>query len=136
MSDEPQLMQTVLDARDPRRLAEFYRQFLGLTYRAGDELPSDGPDDADWLVLTHADGRRALAFQRDEDLEPTTWPEGRVPMHMHLDLTVPDVASLERQRERAVSLGATQVLDRSDDDDEPLYVFTDPAGHPFCVFVA
>ena len=55
---------------------------------------------------------------------------------MHLDLTVPAVASLERQRERAVSLGATQVLDRSDDDDEALYVFTEPAGHPFCVFVA
>ena len=35
MSDAPQLMQTVLDARDPRRLAEVYRQFLGLTYRAG-----------------------------------------------------------------------------------------------------
>ena len=87
-------------------------------------------------MLTHAGGRRALAFQRDEDLEPTTWPEGRVPMQMHLDLTVPAVASLERQRERAVSLGATQVLDRSDDDDDALYVFTDPAGHPFCVFVA
>ncbi|MGW0888897.1 VOC family protein, partial [Micrococcus luteus] len=25
--------------------------------------------------------------------------------------------------------------DRSDDEDEPLYVFADPAGHPFCVFV-
>ena len=23
-----------------------------------------------------------------------------------------------------------------DDDDEALYVFTEPAGHPFCVFVA
>jgi len=23
-----------------------------------------------------------------------------------------------------------------DDADEPLYVFADPAGHPFCMFVA
>jgi len=28
------------------------------------------------------------------------------------------------------------LLDRSDDADEPLYVYADPAGHPFCVFVA
>ena len=26
--------------------------------------------------------------------------------------------------------------DRSDDPDEPLYVYADPAGHPFCIFVA
>ncbi len=33
-------------------------------------------------------------------------------------------------------LGAEQLLDRSDDPDDPLYVFADPAGHPFCIFVA
>jgi hypothetical protein len=27
-------------------------------------------------------------------------------------------------------------LDRTDDPEEPLYVFADPSGHPFCVFVA
>ena len=32
-----------------------------------------------------------------------------------------------------LGLGGRLVLDRS--DDEPLYVFADPAGHPFCVFV-
>jgi hypothetical protein len=26
-------------------------------------------------------------------------------------------------------------LDRTDDDDEPLYVLADPSGHPFCLFV-
>jgi hypothetical protein len=26
--------------------------------------------------------------------------------------------------------------DRSDDPDEPLRVYADPAGHPFCIFVA
>ena len=34
-----------------------------------------------------------------------------------------------------LGLGGRLVLDRSDDEDEPLYVFADPAGHPFCVFV-
>jgi hypothetical protein len=57
-------------------------------------------------------------------------------MQLHLDLTVPSVAALERQRTRAEALGAGLLLDRTDDPDEPLYVFADPAGHPFCIFVA
>jgi hypothetical protein len=51
---------------------------------------------------------------------------------MHLDLTVADIASLAEQHGRALGLGATLLLDRSDDADEPLYVYADPAGHPFC----
>jgi hypothetical protein len=57
-------------------------------------------------------------------------------MQLHLDLTVPSRADLERQRERAEALGAELLLDRTDDPDEPLYVFADLAGHPFCIFVA
>ncbi len=53
-----------------------------------------------------------------------------------LDTTVPDRAELERQREHAESLGARLLLDRTGDPDEPLYVLADPAGHPFCIFVA
>ena len=56
-------------------------------------------------------------------------------MQLHLDFTVVDRDELERHRERALSLGATQLLDRSDDPEEALYVFADPAGHPFCIFV-
>jgi hypothetical protein len=55
---------------------------------------------------------------------------------LHLDLTVGSVADLERQHSRAVALGAEVLQDRSADPDEPLYVLRDPAGHPFCVFVA
>jgi hypothetical protein len=48
----PVLMHTALDATDSRELAEFYRAFLGLRYRAADEPPGDGSvDDARWLVL-------------------------------------------------------------------------------------
>jgi len=62
MSDYPQLLHTVLDATDARGLAEFYRQLLGLRYRPGHEPPTDGPDEADWLVLVDEDGVRKLAF--------------------------------------------------------------------------
>lgn len=137
MSDYPTLLHTVLDTTDVRGLAEFYRELLGLRYRPGDEPPAAGePDDADWLVLVDGNDTRKLAFQQVERLERTTWPKHDVPMQLHLDLTVPSTADLERQRERAEALGATLLLDRTDDPDEPLYVFADLAGHPFCIFVA
>jgi hypothetical protein len=55
---------------------------------------------------------------------------------MHHDFRVPNVDELERQRQRAESLGATLLYDRSADQGEPLYVFADPEGHPFCVLVS
>lgn len=138
MADVPRLLHTAIDATDCRGLAEFYRELLGLRYRPGDEPPADdSPDDADWLVLTDDDGVRKLAFQQVDVLPRTNWPEPPgVPMQMHLDLTVPDRDALERQRERALALGAELRLDRTGDEDEPLYVLADPAGHPFCIFVA
>ena len=136
MTEFPRLLHTVLDTEDPRGLAEFYRQFLGLSYRTGDEPPTDGsPDDADWLVLVDTAGHRTLAIQEVETLTPTTWPDSAVPMQLHLDFTVPDAGTLDIHRQRALDLGARILLDRTDDPDEPLYVFADPAGHPFCVFV-
>jgi len=110
MTSYPRLLHTVLDTTRPRALAEFYRELLGLRYRPGDEPPDHGgPDEPDWLVLTDDEGNRKLAFQLVEELPRTTWPGADVPMQLHLDLTVPD---------------------------EPLYVFADLAGHPFCIFVA
>lgn len=136
MAEYPQLSHTVLDTTTPRELAEFYRQMLGLRYRRGDEPPADGaPDDADWLVLVDSDGAPRLAFQQVERLPRTTWPSHDVPMQLHLDLTVSSAAELERQRERVEGLGAQVLLDRTDDADEPLYVFADLSGHPFCIFV-
>ena len=136
MAEYPQLLHTVLDTTTARELAEFYRELLGLRYRPGDEPPADGAaDDADWLVLTDADGARKLAFQQVDRLPRTTWPEHDVPMQLHVDFTVSSTAELERQRARAEGLGAELLLDRTDDPDEPLYVFADPSGHPFCMFV-
>ena len=137
MTEYPQLLHTVLDTTRPRELAEFYRQLLGLRYRPGDEPPTDGaPDTADWLVLVEPDGVRKLAFQEVDRLPRTTWPSHDVPMQLHLDLTVSSVDELHRQRARAEALGAEVILDRTEDPEEPLFVFADPSGHPFCIFVA
>ena len=135
----PTLRQVVLDCRDARALAEFYRRLLGYTYRPGDDAPAAGEPDPrgqDWLVLQDADGNRRVAFQQVADLPEVTWPDGPHPQQLHLDLTVPSAAALVVQHERAMSLGARLLQDRSDDPDEPLRVYADPAGHPFCIFVA
>ena len=131
----PQLRQTVLDCVDARALAEFYRALLGLVYRPGDEPPAAGPDSqaADWLVLRHPDGRPVLAFQPVDELPEVTWPTGEHPQMLHLDLTVPTVEDLLDWHLRALELGARLLFDRIEDPEEPLRVYADPAGHPFCL---
>jgi hypothetical protein len=59
-----------------------------------------------------------------------------VPQQLHLDLSVASADELVAQHERVLALGARLLRDRFNDREEPLYVFADPAGHPFCIFVA
>jgi catechol 2,3-dioxygenase-like lactoylglutathione lyase family enzyme len=110
------------------RLAEFYRDLLGWSFPEGYD-----PDDDTWRTLRGPNGER-LAFQKAEAVTPTTWPDPDVPQQAHLDLLVDSVAELDEQCRRAVELGAVLRLDRSDDPEEPLRVYADPAGHMFCLF--
>lgn len=134
----PAVVQIVIDSTDARASAEFWRQYLDLRYRSGHEPPAAGEDDRagrDWLNLLRADGRPLLAIQQVEMLPRATWPAHDVPQQMHLDLSVPDLESLNASVRRAKSLGARELYDRRGDDEEPLVVLADPMGHPFCVFV-
>lgn len=134
----PLFRQVVLDCTDPRGLAEFYRQLLGLVYRPGDQPPPAGeldPAGRDWLVLTDQRGRRLLAFQQVPVLPEVTWPDGPHSQMLHLDLSVASSEELAHQHQRALDLGARLLRDRSTDPEEELYVYADPAGHPFCIFV-
>lgn len=135
----PEFLQVVFDCTDARTLAEFYRRLLGWQYRPGDEPPAPGEPDArgqDWLVLRAPDGGRGIAFQQVASLPRATWPEGPIPQQLHLDLTVSTKSELDVQHEKTLALGAELLRDRSDDPEEPLRVYADPAGHPFCIFVA
>jgi len=136
MTGHPRMRQVVLDTVDVRGLAEFYRELLGLSYRAGDE-PSDdgGVPEHDWLVLVSEAGA-GIAFQQVDELEASTWPTSERPQMLHLDLTVPTKEDLDVQHERVMQLGGRVLFDRSHDPVEPLRVYADPAGHPFCIFVA
>ncbi|RAN96394.1 hypothetical protein ONO23_00609 [Micromonospora noduli] len=134
----PKLCSVVLDCTDARALAEFYRQLLGFVYRPGDEPPAAGEADErgrDWLVLRSPGGGPQIAFQQVEHLPEATWPANTVPQQLHLDLTVESVEELLVQHERVLRFGGRLLYDRIDDPDEPLRVYADLAGHPFCVFV-
>jgi Glyoxalase-like domain len=105
----------------------------------GDEPPGPGqpdPKGQDWLILTSPGGGAVLAFQKVGELPGATWPDGPVPQQLHLDATVPTMADLDVAHERALALGARLLQDRSDDPQEPLRVYADPAGHPFCIIAA
>jgi catechol 2,3-dioxygenase-like lactoylglutathione lyase family enzyme len=136
----PRLRQVVLDCADARSSAEFYRRLLGLVYRSGDEPPEAGGVDergGDWLVLRTSDGVPQLAFQQVSELPEASWPDNApVPQQLHLDMTVASVEDLEVQHHRVLRLGGRLLYDRSHDPEEPLRVYADPAGHPFCIFVA
>lgn len=139
MSNGIRLTATVIDTAEARRAAEFYRALLGWTYRDGDQPPPRGADDpngTDWLVLVDLDSGARLSFQQVAELAPSTWPTTAVPQQLHLDFTVTDTDALERAKAQVLELGGRELLDRSDDEDEPLYVFADLDGHPFCIFVS
>jgi catechol 2,3-dioxygenase-like lactoylglutathione lyase family enzyme len=135
----PRLRQVVLDTTDARASAEFWRELLDLAYRPGHEAPASGEDDPageDWLNLQTRDGRPFLAFQQVDKLPRSTWPDDRIPQQLHLDLSVPSKTDLDAAHSRVIALGAELRLDRSEDPEEPLRVYADPDGHPFCIFVA
>jgi catechol 2,3-dioxygenase-like lactoylglutathione lyase family enzyme len=107
----------VIDCPDPRSLAGFYQELLGM---------QRVQDDADWVVIGDAPDRPGLAFQRAADLEPPQWPDPAHPQQMHLDIAVEDLDQAEQQ---ALALGARPLAA----DASGFRVYADPAGHPFCL---
>lgn len=131
----PRFRQVVLDCADARRSAEFYRRLLGLVYIDGDE-PQDGVPDPSFIVLLGPDGRRLLGFQTVPAFARSTWPSMDVPQQLHLDFAARDPAEMAVHHATVLELGGSLVQDRMDDPDDPLRVYADLDGHPFCIFVA
>jgi catechol 2,3-dioxygenase-like lactoylglutathione lyase family enzyme len=112
------LEKTVIDCPDPRALAEFYCQVLGM--RINEDIE-------DWVVIGSGPGLRQLAFQRAVDWIPPRWSDPAHPQQMHLDIRVTDVG---RAEQGLLALGATRVPGAPETG---FRVFADPVGHPFCV---
>jgi catechol-2,3-dioxygenase len=112
---EMALFAVTIDAPDAVALARFY---AGLT---GMEVTYEGPEGA----MITGDGK-SLMFQQVAEYTPPRWPDPAAPQQAHLDILVDD---LETASARAVALGAT----RLENPEKHFHVFTDPAGHPFCL---
>ncbi|MEV6283974.1 VOC family protein [Kribbella sp. NPDC051770] len=113
----------VLDAPDPRALAEFYRRLLGWEIvQSGDE----------WVSLRGPEGSSKLSFQREPNHTAPAWPSepGQQQMQLHLDFQVEDLQAAEQQ---AVEAGATTMSWQPQRDG--VRVMADPAGHVFCLFL-
>lgn len=109
------LFAVTIDAPDASALARFYADLTGM------EVTYDGPEGG--LI---AGGGKSLMFQQINDYNPPRWPDPAHPQQAHLDLLVDD---LDTGQTRALKLGARRLSAGG----ERFRVFTDPAGHPFCL---
>jgi hypothetical protein len=116
MSDRISVSGVTINAPHALELARFYADITGGTAHG----------DAGWATVTGPNGE--LGFQQIADYVPPTWPEGTVPMQLHVDFYVDDLVATEK---RVLAAGATR-FDFQPNDDHCL-VFADPAGHPFCL---
>jgi predicted enzyme related to lactoylglutathione lyase len=112
----------VLDAPDPRALADFYRRLLDWTTEQDGEM---------FVTLREKDGAARLSFQAEPAYEPPTWPAvpGAQQIMAHLDIQVDD---LDAAVDHAVAAGATVAAFQPQDH---VRVCLDPVGHPFCLYV-
>ena len=114
---------TNLNAPDAAKLADFYRRLLGWNVAA---------DEPGWVVLRPPGGGHSLNFQTEPHYVRPVWPAkpGEPQMTMHLEIRVDDLTSAAV---RAMALGATLAEFQPQED---VRVCLDPAGHPFCLYVA
>ena len=115
-----QLLGFVIDWPNALLLATFYAGVSGCALMDGSDEASAG---------IHV-GPAGLTFQRVPDYQPPGWPDGQGTKRYHLDFEVDEIDS---EHQRVLGLGATVQTDHVGLDGYGWRVYTDPAGHPFCL---
>lgn len=85
--------------------------------------------DWDWHDV-RVDGRTVLGIQLAPNHVRPQWPGGDQQQQLHLDLHVDDIAAADIEARR---LGAQLVQGADLAASSGFVVYTDPAGHPFCL---
>jgi hypothetical protein len=116
MSDRIRFSGVTVNAPDALALARFYAEVTR----------GVASGSAHWATTSGPDG--SIGFQQVTDFRAPQWPEGGVPMQMHLEFFVDDLVATE---ERVVGAGATR-FDFQPNSDH-CFVYADPVGHPFCL---
>ena len=106
-----------LDCEEPGPLAAFWAAMLDGEVAFSSEEFVAGKTERLWLAAV-----------RVADYEPPTWPDGRIPKQIHIDLAVDDLDASEAE---AMHLGARRATEQP--APERWRVLVDPAGHPFCL---
>jgi catechol-2,3-dioxygenase len=114
--DHVQLAGVCLDCPDASALARFYAAMLGMavTY------------EGEGIASVSGEGQPTVNFQQVDDYTAPRWPDPAYPQQFHIDVDVEDVDAAEQE---VLALGAVKVRD----GDGNFRVYTDPAGHPFCL---
>ncbi|MFF9044169.1 VOC family protein [Streptomyces parvulus] len=113
----------VLDCAEPEKLAEFYKGLLGAeeTEVTANRVEIEGPR-----------GFR-MAFRRDVNATPPSWPRPENSLQVHLDFVVTELDEAERA---IVGLGGRPVEAKDPAGPYEERGFSDPAGHSFTVRLA
>jgi hypothetical protein len=105
-----------VNAPNAIELARFYAEITG----------GEPAGNSHWATVTGPNGE--IGFQQVQEFRAPDWPEGEIPMQMHLDFYVEDLQATEA---RVLAAGATR-FDFQPNSDH-CFVYADPAGHPFCL---
>ncbi|MFE9172983.1 VOC family protein [Streptomyces kebangsaanensis] len=108
----------VLDCAEPEKLAVFYKELL---------QAQETDVTANLVEVRAADGLR-LAFRRDANATPPSWPRPENSLQVHLDFLVEDLDAAER---RVVELGGRPLEAKDGPGPYEERSCSDPAGHSF-----
>lgn len=108
----------VLDCAEPEKLAVFYTELLD-----GEQTEAT----ANRVEIRGADGTR-LAFRRDMNATPPSWPRPENSLQAHLEFVVEDLDEAER---RIVGLGGRPLETKDAAGPYEERGYADPAGHSF-----
>ncbi|GAA5061733.1 VOC family protein [Streptomyces sp. SID10815] len=108
----------VLDCAEPEKLAVFYKELL-----QAEETDAG----ANLVEIKSADGLR-LAFRRDANATPPSWPRPENSLQAHLDFLVEDLDAAER---KVVELGGRPLEAKEGPGPYEERGCSDPAGHTF-----
>jgi catechol 2,3-dioxygenase-like lactoylglutathione lyase family enzyme len=123
-----------ISAPDPRALAAFYSALLGWPVTTSEPARPGFPAEDGWAQMRPPDpgAGPTLNFEYEQHFVPPVWPsvDGEQQIQTHLDIAVTDLDSAVAWAEQT---GATVAGHQPQAE---VRVMLDPAGHPFCLFLA
>lgn len=108
----------VLDCAEPEKLAVFYKELL-----EAEETDAT----ANRVEIRGADGFR-MAFRRDVNATPPSWPRPENSLQAHIDFVVDDLDEVER---KVVELGGRPLDTKDAAGPFEERGYADPSGHSF-----